>query len=99
MRYTGEVGEFKLRGFIIALILCVAIALILFTRFDYVREIGPEETKTSSRAVDAELDEIRMKLQELERRVASNEARHASCGLDKGEQKQPVSTPPGATHK
>lgn len=76
MRYAGLVGEFKWWGFAISLTICIAFALLIFTRFDYVKDMGVDPGKVAAQQAQqtaSDMKQMQENILKLEQRISQVE--------------------------
>lgn len=82
MKYRGSVGEFHWYGFVLAFLACFAFALILFTRFQYVKDAGEQGLRIQSDPVERELRQLHGDVQQLNARISADEQRTSNVSVN-----------------
>jgi hypothetical protein len=82
VRYRGQIGEFKLRGFVVALALCLSFALSVYHRFRFVTQPSQEDIKTTADAtalrvkqLDEEVELLRLQVARLQDQLSTGKSK------------------------
>jgi hypothetical protein len=82
VRYRGQVGELKVRGFVVGLVTCLALAVLIYGRFTFVADQGKDELKATvdqslkhANDLDGQVQQLSLRISDLQQRVDRLEAK------------------------
>jgi len=75
MKYSGLLGEFKWWGFVISLICCLGFALLLFTRFDYIKQDDNDAGKAVIQTLTNQVNSLQASIQSINHQLATDQCK------------------------